>query len=221
MKIDKEGYIIIRNTTIGSLLLSGVAFVALNMCAAIIVSSIALLATLFVLRFFRLPSRETLNEIDSIYSPADGTIVVCERVFEEEYLKRECIQISVFMSVWNVHANWYPIKGEVAFFKHHHGDFMVAWHPKSSTENERTTVVIKQSNREVLLRQIAGAVARRIVCYAKDDKHVEQNQRMGFIKFGSRVDLFLPLDADIKVRLNDKVVGSQTVIAEFSDKKKQ
>jgi phosphatidylserine decarboxylase len=123
------------------------------------------------------------------------------------------MQVSIFMSVWNVHINWYPMKGVVEYFRHHHGKFMVAWHPKSSTENERTTVVLNNGTTKILVRQIAGLLARRIVCYAKEGENVAQNQQMGFIKFGSRVDILLPVDTKIEVSLNQKTTGGQTVIA--------
>lgn len=219
MKIDKAGFGIIRNTVIITITITVLSFFFLPTWATYTLGSLLAILLFLVICFFRLPQRETLKDADSIYSPADGTVVVCEKVYEDEYLKRECMQISVFMSVANVHANWYPMDGDIEYFKHHNGNFMVAWHPKSSTENERTTIVMRDSNRQILIRQIAGLVARRIVCYAKDIKDVKQNDRMGFIKFGSRLDLFLPLDVDIKVRLNDKVVGSQTVLAEFADKR--
>ncbi len=218
MKIEKEGYIIIRNTTLGALLLTVGLFYFVETPFAIALSILLLLFVLFVVCFFRLPYRDHKSEKDSVYSPADGTVVVCERVYEGEYLKRDCLQISVFMSVTNVHANWYPMDGEIEYFRHHHGDFMVAWHPKSSTENERTTIVIKNNKRQLLFRQIAGLVARRIVCNAVENTTIKQNERMGFIKFGSRLDLFLPLDVKVNVKLNDKVVGSQTILAEFADK---
>lgn len=217
MKIDKEGYIIIRNTIIGSVLIITAAGYFLPNIASLIIAGIILILAILVIRFFRLPKRELKQDINSVFSPADGTVVVCEKVFEEEYLKRECMQISVFMSINNVHANWYPMDGVIEYFRHHHGDFMVAWHPKSSTENERTTTVMRKANRQILIRQIAGLVARRIVCYAKEGIHVSQNDRMGFIKFGSRLDVFVPLDAKIKVKLNQKVKGSQTILAEFAD----
>lgn len=217
MKIDKAGFNIIRNTFIGVALIIVISISFLPSVLSCVICSIAVFVAVFVVRFFRLPQRELLREKNSVFAPADGTIVVCERVYEEEYLKRDCIQISVFMSIWNVHANWYPMAGDIEYFKHHQGEFLVAWHPKSSTDNERTTVVMRNGDRQILLRQIAGYIARRIICKAKNDKTVEQNDRMGFIKFGSRVDVFVPLDSEIKVRLNDNVVGSQTVLAVFSD----
>lgn len=168
---------------------------------------------IFLLRFFRFPQRPLLSDDGAVFAPADGTVVVVEKVFEPEYLKEDRIQVSIFMSVWNVHINWYPVKGVIEYFRHHHGKFMVAWHPKSSTENERTTVVVNTGSCKILLRQIAGLLARRIVCYAKEGEAIEQNQQMGFIKFGSRVDIFLPLDAEICVDINQKTIGSQTIIA--------
>lgn len=170
---------------------------------------------LFLLRFFRFPTRQHLSEDGVVFAPADGTVVVIEKTFEGEFFKDERIQVSIFMSVWNVHINWYPIKGVVDYFRHHHGKFLVAWHPKSSTENERTTVVINDGKTQILLRQIAGFLARRIVCYAKEGENIEQNQQMGFIKFGSRVDLFFPVGTEINVVLNQKTTGGQTVIAKL------
>jgi len=149
-------------------------------------------------------------------SPADGEIVVVEEVFEDEYLKEKCIQISVFMSPRDVHINWFPFAGKVKFVKHHSGKHLVAWHPKSSRLNERTSVCVEMKDgREIMMRQIAGAVARRIVCYAKVGMEVKQNEELGFIKFGSRVDLFLPLSAKPQIKLDQKVVGGRTVIAEL------
>ncbi len=169
----------------------------------------------FLLRFFRFPDRPQLTDDGVLYAPADGTIVVIEKAQEDEFFKDERLQVSIFMSVWNVHINWYPIKGAVEYFRHHHGKFLVAWHPKSSTENERTTVVLNNGSNKVLLRQIAGFLARRIVCYATEGENVNQNQQMGFIKFGSRVDIFLPVGTKIEVSLNQKTVGGQTVIAKL------
>lgn len=170
---------------------------------------------IFLLRFFRFPSRPQLSDDGVLYAPADGTIVVIEKTVESEFFKDERIQVSIFMSVWNVHINWFPIKGVVEYFRHHHGKFLVAWHPKSSTENERTTVVLSNDKTKILLRQIAGFLARRIVCYASEGMSVQQNQQMGFIKFGSRVDIFLPVGTKVEVALNQKTVGGQTVIARF------
>ena len=169
----------------------------------------------FILNFFRNPPRHTQVNANHIICPADGKVVVIEKVFEPEYLKRECIQVSVFMSPLNVHANRYPIAGTVSYMKYHPGLYLVAWHPKSSTENERTTVAVKNSKTEILFRQIAGKVARRIMCYAKEGDTVIQGGEFGFIKFGSRVDVFMPLDAKITVQLNEVVRGGETVLAEI------
>lgn len=171
---------------------------------------------ILVLQFFRNPSRKILNKDENIiFAPADGKIVVIEETKEEEYLNEQRIQISIFMSPLNVHVNRIPFSGVVKYFKYHPGKFLVAWHPKSSTENERTTTVIQGSLGNVLVRQIAGAVARRIKWYVKDGDQVMQGEELGFIKFGSRVDLFLPLNADILVNIGDVVKGNITEIAKF------
>ncbi|MFI3321124.1 MAG: phosphatidylserine decarboxylase family protein [Rikenellaceae bacterium] len=220
MTIDKEGYGIIRNALLIFVVLTVASYLFLPLWATITIGSICFLLFAFILRFFRLPYRTTLIDDDNVYSPADGTVVVSERVYEDEYLKTECIQVSVFMSIWNVHANWFPVAGKVEYFRHHNGEFMVAWHPKSSTENERTsTVVVMENGEKIMFRQIAGLLAKRIVSYAVEGESFAQNSRCGFIKFGSRVDVFLPLNAKVKVKLGDKMVGSQSVIATFKNKK--
>ncbi len=170
-----------------------------------------------VIQFFRHPTRvHTLNE-NAIIAPADGEVVVIEEVEEPEFFKDKRIQISIFMSPINVHVNRYPIAGEVTYAKYHAGKFLVASLPKASTENERTTVVVKHSTngKSILFRQVAGALARRIVMYSKQGDKATQCGEMGFIKFGSRVDLYLPLDSNIKVKIGDVCKGSQTVVAEF------
>lgn len=169
---------------------------------------------ILVLQFFRNPKRNTQLNENTIVSPVDGKVVVIEEVEEPEYFKGKRLQVSVFMSPINVHVTRYPISGNVVFSKYHPGKYLVAWHPKASTENERTTVVVKNDTvGEVLYRQIAGALAKRIVNYAKVDDKAVQGADAGFIKFGSRVDLFLPLDAKINVSLNQKVKGGEQVIA--------
>jgi phosphatidylserine decarboxylase len=169
---------------------------------------------ILILQFFRNPKRATdLNE-NNIISPVDGKVVVIEEVYEPEFFKDKRLQVSIFMSPLNVHVTRYPISGKVVFSKYHPGKYLVAWHPKSSEENERTTNVIENKTiGKILYRQIAGAMARRIVNYAIVDEIVEQGTDAGFIKFGSRVDLFLPLDAKVNVVLNQKVKGGQQVIA--------
>lgn len=172
---------------------------------------------LIVLQFFRSPRRHITIDDQKVISAADGKVVVIEKTIENEYFKDERIQVSVFMSPINVHVNRYPVSGTIDFFKYHPGKYLVAWHPKSSTENERTTVVIgTRSHGQILLRQIAGALARRVVCYSKEGENVVQGSEMGFIKFGSRVDFFLPLDAKIEVKIGDKVKGGKTVLASFA-----
>lgn len=172
---------------------------------------------LFIIRFFRRPKRPLIVDENTIYAPADGTVLVIEETEENEYFKDKRIQISIFMSVWNIHINWFPISGIIKYFKYHPGKFLVARLPKSSTENERTTVVIEdKSKRQILVRQIAGILARRIISYAKEEKQVSQNSELGFIRFGSRVDVFLPLDAKVNVKLGDKTKGTQTIIAKLN-----
>jgi phosphatidylserine decarboxylase len=168
-----------------------------------------------ILQFFRNPKRHTQQNENQVISPVDGKVVVIEEVEETEYFKEKRLQVSVFMSPINVHVTRYPISGKVLFSKYHPGKYLVAWHPKASTDNERTTIVVENKTYgKVLYRQIAGALARRIVNYAKQGQTVEQGSDAGFIKFGSRVDLFLPLDTKIKVKLNQKVKGGECIIAE-------
>jgi phosphatidylserine decarboxylase len=175
---------------------------------------ISFICIALVMQFFRVPKRRITQQEGVVVSPCDGKVVVIEETTESEYFNDNRIQISIFMSPLNVHINWYPISGIVKYFKYHPGKYLVAWHPKSSTDNERTTVVVESgSGPSVLFRQIAGAVARRIVCYAKPGEHAEQSKEFGFIKFGSRVDVFLPLGSEIKVNLEETVTGSQTVLA--------
>lgn len=179
-------------------------------------------ATLFVfyyliVQFFRIPNRTFSFEEMDVLCPADGKIVVIEEVFEPEYFKEKRIQVSIFMSPMNVHANYHPISGIVQYVKYHPGLFLVAWHPKSSTDNERTTVVTKHaSGQEVLFRQIAGAVARRICYYAKESQEIKAGDEFGFIKFGSRVDVFLPLNCEINVKIGDIVKSRVTKIGKLN-----
>lgn len=213
MRIHKEGASIILITASLAAVVAGLCLWLLPLAAALPVSVAALAAVLFVTSFFRCPEREIFREDDTVFSPADGTVVAIEEVEENEYFHDSRIVVSVFMSLWNVHVNWFPVAGTVDYFRHHHGLFLVAWHPKSSEDNERTTTVVDMGGRKILFRQIAGLVARRIVSYARVGHRVEQNSQCGFIKFGSRVDLFLPSDAEILVKLGDKVTGTQTRIA--------
>jgi len=185
-----------------------------NSTLKIFIQIISLLILILILQFFRNPKRNTVISDDKILSPVDGKVVIIKKVFEKEYFKDERLQISVFMSPINVHVTRYPSSGEIVFSKYHPGDYLVAWHPKSSEKNERTTIVLKTKTfGEILYRQIAGALARRIVNYAKVGVNAIQGEDAGFIKFGSRVDLFLPLDSKVKVKLNQKVIGGETVIS--------
>ena len=213
----KEGFKIIRNTTISLLIINGIAWYIFDESIIIkLLTFTSVIVIILILQFFRNPKRDINLNSNHIIAPADGKIVVLEETIEHEYFKDKRIQISIFMSPFNVHVNRYPISGEVKFTKYHPGKFLVAWHPKSSTENERTTIVVEnEKTGPILLRQIAGAVAKRIVLYAKKGEKCSQGQDMGFIKFGSRVDLFLPLDAKINIKLNDIVKGGQTIIARF------
>lgn len=182
-------------------------------------TSLMLLFVVFlvlILQFFRNPKRNTILNEKQAVSPVDGKIVVIEEVFEKEYFNDKRIQVSVFMSPINVHVTRYPISGNVLYSKYHPGKYLVAWHPKASEENERTTIVVENNSfGKILYRQIAGALAKRIVNYAKVDDKAIQGADAGFIKFGSRVDLFLPLDADVKVTLNQVVKGGESIIAEI------
>ena len=171
---------------------------------------------LIILQFFRNPIFDIPKNEKQVLAPADGKVVVIEETEETEYFKGKRKQISIFMSPVNVHVNRTPVGGIISYFKYHPGKYLVAWHPKSSTENERTTVVVKMKNgTEVLFRQIAGALARRIKCYVQVGKPYEQGDEFGFIKFGSRVDIFLPTDAIVRVKIGDVTKGGRTVIAEF------
>ncbi|HEV7349108.1 phosphatidylserine decarboxylase family protein [Telluribacter sp.] len=218
MTIHKEGYTIIGGTALLLLLVNwgvrsftpGLTWLHL----LLIILSIAVF--LLIVQFFRHPKRVIARDEKQIIAPCDGKVVVIEETVETEYFQGPRRQISIFMSPLNVHVNWTPVSGVVQYFKYHPGLYLVAWHPKSSTDNERTTIVIRTAQGvDVLFRQIAGAVARRIRWYVQEGQPVEQSSEMGFIKFGSRVDIFIPLDADIKVKLGDKTVGSVTVLAEL------
>jgi phosphatidylserine decarboxylase len=179
--------------------------------------SIVSISLLFIiLQFFRNPKRNTILSDSTVVSPVDGKVVVIEKVQENEYFKGERLMISVFMSPINVHVTRYPIGGKVAYSKYHPGKYLVAWHPKASEENERTTVVVDHKNgKQVMHRQIAGALAKRIMNYAQEKESIIQGSESGFIKFGSRVDVYLPIDTPVSVSLNQKVKGGETVLANF------
>lgn len=216
MKIHKEGNNIIIFTFILLLLLNLTLYRVANKSLSFYFVSLLSTGVFFlILNFFRCPNRVFKNNAsDVVVAPADGTIVVVEEVMENEYFHEKRLQVSIFMSLFNAHVNWIPCNGEIVHYSHQNGRFMAAYLPKSSTENERSTIVIAQEKGEqILVRQIAGAMAKRIVTYAKTGQECHINQQLGFIKFGSRVDLFLPLDAKVEVELDACVKGNRTVIA--------
>ena len=212
----KEGFNIITTVFLISAILAVSAhFLIDNEYLEKAVLLVVLIVLFLILQFFRNPKRDFKLKANQVLSAVDGEVVVIEEVFEKEYFKDKRLQISVFMSPFSVHVTRYPVSGNVVFSKYHPGKFLVAWHPKSSEENERTTVVVKSSEfGEVLYRQIAGAVARRIVNYAEEGQEVFQTSDSGFIKFGSRVDVFLPLGTKINVKLKQKVKGGITILAQ-------
>lgn len=183
-------------------------------------SVISLVGLGLVVNFFRSPRRHFKGDPEgAVVASVDGTVVALEETYEDEYLHKQCIQLSIFMTIFNVHANWAPVDGEVLYVKHHSGRFLSAYLPKSSIENERSTVVIRTGDgQEIVMRQIAGAIARRIVTYAEPGDHVGVDEHIGFIKFGSRVDVYLPLGTEIMVKLGDKTTGGVTQVARLKGK---
>lgn len=213
----KEGHKIILITTIiviTTVLLVGE--ISQNDWFQKLIQITAIVIFILILQFFRNPKRQIKHNDNHILSPVDGKVVVIEEVEENEYFKSKRLQVSVFMSPLNVHVTRFPLGGTVLYSKYHPGKYLVAWHPKSSTENERSTIVIQtEENQRVLFRQIAGAVARRICNYSSKGDEVNQNMEAGFIKFGSRVDVFIPKGSKIKVSLNDIIIGGETILAEI------
>ncbi len=216
MTIHREGY---KSIAIGTLIFGAINFIFFYffsaslpiLCWAIFLITAFLL--LFLVSFFRIPSRTLTINDNVIVAPADGNVVVIEETIDVEYFKDKRLQVSIFMSPANVHVNRNPISGQIIYNQYHQGKYLVAWHPKSSTDNERQTVVIKNGTTQILVKQIAGALAKRIVNYLQVGQQVNQTDEMGFIKFGSRVDLLLPLGTKINVALNQAVQGGVTVIA--------
>lgn len=220
MTIHKEGYTSIALCILFIFVLNAVVHYLLPDTAWLtwIIYILSFALFVIILQFFRSPAITVIKNDQHVICPADGKVVVIEETEETEYLKDRRIQVSVFMSPINVHINRNPISGIVKYYRYHPGKFLVAWHPKSSTENERTTVVIEnKAGVSVLFRQIAGALARRIVCYSKEGQEAVQGEEFGFIKFGSRVDIFLPLGTEIKVGLGDNVKGGITVLAHLKN----
>ena len=213
MKLHKEGKTTLRNQLIIYLIIGIITQFNYNFFNYI--TPIFLVIFLFFLYFFRKPNRKFEIKNDVIYSPCDGKVVVIEKTQETEFFNDQRIQVSVFMSPLNIHNNLYPISGLVTYQKYHPGKFFLAWKPKASTDNERSTIVIKNNKISVLCRQIAGAIARRIVTYSKIEDEVNVGDEIGFIKFGSRVDIFLPLGTEVEVKIGEKVTGGQSIIAKY------
>lgn len=218
MKIHKEGY--------RSIIIAIIIFAVINLATLFFISKyspllgwlifvVTFCLLLFIFSFFRIPRRTHTQGENSIVAPCDGTVVVIEEVQADEYFKDKRLQLSIFMSPLNVHVNRNPVTGKVVYSQYHPGKYLVAWHPKSSTDNERHSVVYSANGKEVLVKQIAGALAKRIVNYLKPGDKVEQSGEMGFIKFGSRVDLLLPLDTQIDVKINQKVKGGVTILGKW------
>lgn len=217
MKLHKEGHrIIIQSFLINLLLVIGVYFLPFQSNLKVIGYLFFLCVFLWSAYFFRYPKR-TINTGDHILASADGIVVAVEEVFEPEYFKEKRLQISVFMSAFDVHVNWYPFEGEVKYTKYHEGKYLLARHPKSSEKNERSSIVLeKEPGKDVLIRQVAGIMARRIVYYSRPGDQVKQGEEIGMIRFGSRVDFFLPLSAVPQVKIGQKVRAQQTVLAHFA-----
>ncbi len=218
MKFHPAGKNIIKNTLLIILVVNlAVWLYVTSATAGVLFSIISVVLLMLVIQFFRYPSREISAEEKLVLAPADGTICLIEECVEKEYLKAAVLKVSIFMSPLNVHINWVPVSGKVTYLRHKKGEFYAAFRHKSADENERFCTAIQLSDgREILTNQVAGAVARRILNYLKPGQHVTQNMEMGFIRFGSRVDLYLPTDTKIYVKLGDKVKGTQTVIGELS-----
>ena len=214
MKLHQEGYRSLRNQLVILVILGFLNYfsdnIALNISFIIMLSIFAITAY-----FFRIPKREFVRDNNIIYAPCDGKVVVIEETIETEFYNERKIQISIFMSPLNIHNNLYPISGVVTYTKYHPGKFLVAWNPKASTDNERSTIVIENNKISILCRQIAGAVARRIVTYSKNREKVHSADEIGFIKFGSRVDIFLPTDTKINISMGEQVTGGQSIIAKY------
>src|SRR5690606_16273552 len=218
MTIHREGY---KYIGIATVVFAAVIFLSIGYLADmpliyIPLNLVVFLLWFWIIWFFRMPSRHHIAGEEKVMAPADGKVVVIEETYEPEYFKDKRLQVSIFMSPLNVHVNRNPISGEVKYMKYHPGKYLVAWHPKSSTENERTTMVIGNSKMELLVRQIAGALARRICYYVKEGDVVKQNDEFGFIRFGSRVDLFFPTGTKVDVKIGEVVKGGITVIAHLS-----
>jgi len=218
MRIHKEGRTIVFGVVIFCLaFISIIAWItAFNSSLSKFLGTLIFLVGCFVTYFFRNPYRPIHRDQSIVFAPADGRIVDIDTVFEKEFLRQDCLKVSIFMSIWDVHVNRYPVSGAISYTKYHPGNYFIASHPKSSELNEHQSVVITMpSGISILVKQIAGTLARRIICYAKEGKLAVQGEDMGFIRFGSRVDIFLPLNTEIQVKVNEMVKGNRTIIASF------
>ena len=217
MKVHKEGYNIIAVAfIIATAVVLGCYYLLGWGVFTQIMAGFALVIFALVVRFFRVPKRTLVIDKDLVVAPCDGKVVLIQEVEENEYLKEKCLQVSIFMSVFNVHVNYYPVSGKILYSKHHQGAYIVAAYPKASELNERTSIVVETaSGTRILFRQIAGYIARRIVCYAEAGQKAEQCSQVGFIKFGSRMDLFLPLGTELNVKIGDKTRACETVVAKL------
>jgi phosphatidylserine decarboxylase len=215
MKLHKEGYKTLRNEIIIFAILNYLSYIFIHDYLAYFITTITTFLFIMSVYFFRVPKRNFEKKEGVIYAPCDGKVVVIEETTENEFYKNKRIQVSIFMSPLNVHNQVYPISGNIKYTKYHPGKFLVAWHPKASTDNERSTIVVENENISVLFRQIAGAVARRIITYATVGQKATSADEFGFIKFGSRVDLFFPLGTKINTKLEEKVTGGQSIIGTY------
>ncbi|SKC02463.1 phosphatidylserine decarboxylase [Soonwooa buanensis] len=217
MKLHKESKGTLTVAILAILIIGGISIYFLKMWSLLIIVPLLVILGL-VFWFFRVPNRNILEHVENVIAPVDGKVVMIKEVVEDEFLKEKCIQVSIFMSPLNVHICRYPVSGDVVYKKYHPGKYLVAWHEKSSTENERTTVAVKsETNHKVVFRQIAGYVARRIVFYCNIEDKAKAGHEFGFIKFGSRMDVFLPLDTEILCKIGDKTKGGLDVIARLRD----
>ncbi len=220
MKIHREGYnsIAVMTLSVALVVILLNVFYPQQTIRHYVLYGLLLVLAVMIVQFFRSPNRQIVQDDGHVLCPADGEVVVVEEAVEQEYFHKRMKMVSIFMSPLNVHLNRYPVSGKVSYMKYHPGKFLVAWHPKSSELNERTSIAMESpQGNELLMRQVAGAVARRIVCYSKQGMQVSQGEELGFIKFGSRVDLFLPLNAALQVKVGEKVRGGETVIARFNE----
>lgn len=217
-RIHQEGRRIIIVNSLLWLVVAALFFIfCSNLTVNIIVAVFCLGIALFMLRFFRVPEREALEGDNLVIAPGDGRVVDIREVVEDEFFHSKCIRISIFLSVFDVHVTWAPVSGKVTYYNYHPGKYLIAFHPKASELNERTSIgVMTDSGHPMMFRQIAGILARRIVCYAREGERLEQASQAGFIKFGSRIDLFLPLDTEILVKKGDDVTGLETALAHFN-----